>query len=135
MEFIPPERSKRLHNFRLPYLRWGQYIPQGCQATVFRWAAQGSPAGAGGEKSDGLGMSSYGSTPHGYHSQEVEFLCTAVVNGIETGNGWSYISCWKCYRKLQRGFSAFTCSAYQADNAVVVVRYRVQMNVLDAYNC
>lgn len=49
MEFIPPERSKRLHNFRLPYLRWGQYIPQGCQATVFRWAAQGSPAGAGGE--------------------------------------------------------------------------------------
>lgn len=56
------------------------------------------------------------------HKQAVEFICTAVVNGIETGNGWCYISCSKYYRKLKLGFLAFTCHAYQDDNAMGIVR-------------
>ncbi|XP_022563546.2 uncharacterized protein LOC106412293 [Brassica napus] len=53
--------------------------------------------------------------------EAVEFICTAVVNGIETGNGWCYISCSKYYRKLKLGISAFTCHAYQDDNAMGIV--------------
>lgn len=54
--------------------------------------------------------------------EAVEFICTAVVNGIETGNRWCYILCLKYYRKLKLGFSALTCHAYQDDNAVGFVR-------------
>ncbi|WZZ88564.1 hypothetical protein YC2023_117143 [Brassica napus] len=41
-----------------------------------------------------------------------EFLCTGVVGGIDTANGWCYISCSKCTRKLQRGLSSFACTAF-----------------------
>ncbi|KAG5385835.1 hypothetical protein IGI04_037305 [Brassica rapa subsp. trilocularis] len=34
----------------------------------------------------------------------VEFICKVVVRGIETSNGWCYIGCSICSRKLNRGF-------------------------------
>ncbi|KAF3530256.1 hypothetical protein DY000_02042130 [Brassica cretica] len=42
--------------------------------------------------------------------QTTEFLFTSKVEAIETTNGWCYISCSKYSRKLQRGFSLFTCN-------------------------
>ncbi|KAF2610455.1 hypothetical protein F2Q70_00011733 [Brassica cretica] len=47
-----------------------------------------------------------------------EFLCTGVVGGIDTANGWCYISCSKCTRKLQRRLSSFACTAFHDENAV-----------------
>ncbi|KAF2596367.1 hypothetical protein F2Q68_00008643 [Brassica cretica] len=42
--------------------------------------------------------------------QTAKFLCTAEVGGIDTTNGWCYFSYSKCYQKLQRGFTSFTCA-------------------------
>ncbi|KAF3535377.1 hypothetical protein F2Q69_00023495 [Brassica cretica] len=50
---------------------------------------------------------------HGFTAspEEPEFLCTAVVDCIDTAHIWCYFSFQKCYRKLQRGFSAVSCYA------------------------
>ncbi|KAG5383326.1 hypothetical protein IGI04_034796 [Brassica rapa subsp. trilocularis] len=37
--------------------------------------------------------------------QAIEFLCKAKIASLETTNGWCYISCAKCSKKLQRGNS------------------------------
>ncbi|KAF3536028.1 hypothetical protein F2Q69_00020272 [Brassica cretica] len=42
--------------------------------------------------------------------QTAKFLYTADVGGIDTTNGWCYFSYSKCYQKLQRGFTSFTCA-------------------------
>lgn len=33
--------------------------------------------------------------------QAIEFLCKAKIASLETKNGWCYISCAKCSKKLQ----------------------------------
>ncbi|KAF2558668.1 hypothetical protein F2Q68_00016249 [Brassica cretica] len=43
-------------------------------------------------------------------TQTAKFLCTAEVGDIDTTNGWCYFSYSKCYQKLQRGFTSFTCA-------------------------
>ncbi|WZZ51607.1 hypothetical protein YC2023_051714 [Brassica napus] len=53
-----------------------------------------------------------------------EFLCTNKVEATETTNGWCYIFCYKCSRKLQRGFPSFTCT-------IGVVRYCPAASVAD----
>ncbi|KAG2309649.1 hypothetical protein Bca52824_029397 [Brassica carinata] len=44
--------------------------------------------------------------------QTIEFLCRAKIASLEATNGWCYISCAKCSKKLQRGNSSFTCLTY-----------------------
>ncbi|CAH8363779.1 unnamed protein product [Eruca vesicaria subsp. sativa] len=61
--------------------------------------------------------------------QTIEFLCKARIVSLETTNGWCYISCAKCSKKLQQGISSFTCTTCFNANAVGVVRYRVEMLV------
>ncbi|CAN6844111.1 unnamed protein product, partial [Brassica oleracea] len=61
--------------------------------------------------------------------QSIEFLCKARIVSLETTNGWCYISCAKCSKKLQRGISSFTCTTCFNASAVGVVRYRVEMHV------
>ncbi|KAG2244048.1 hypothetical protein Bca4012_014922 [Brassica carinata] len=46
--------------------------------------------------------------PHFLASQVTEFLCTEKVESNETGSGWCYISCSKCYTKLQPYFEIYT---------------------------
>lgn len=61
--------------------------------------------------------------------QAIEFLCKAKIASMETTNGWCYISCAKCSKKLQRGNSSFTCPTCFNASAVGVVRYRVELLV------
>ncbi|KAF3602027.1 hypothetical protein F2Q69_00037077 [Brassica cretica] len=42
--------------------------------------------------------------------QTAKFLCTAEFSDIDTTNGWCYFSYSKCYQKLQRRFTSFTCA-------------------------
>ncbi|WZZ33543.1 hypothetical protein YC2023_016944 [Brassica napus] len=53
--------------------------------------------------------------------QAIEFLCKAKIASLETTNGWCYISCAKCSKKLQRGNSSFTCPTCFNASAVGVV--------------
>ncbi|WZZ27763.1 hypothetical protein YC2023_011164 [Brassica napus] len=58
-------------------------------------------------------------------SQIIEFLCTAKVTGIQQDEGWSYIGCSGCSKKLVREISSFTCLSCNETNAVAALRYRM----------
>ncbi|XP_048601816.1 uncharacterized protein LOC125580762 isoform X1 [Brassica napus] len=64
-------------------------------------------------------------------SQIIEFLCTAKVTGIQQDEGWSYIGCSGCSKKLVREISSFTCLSCNETNAVAALRYRVALAVSD----
>ncbi|CAG7898667.1 unnamed protein product [Brassica rapa] len=44
-------------------------------------------------------------------SQEIDFICAGKVTGVKLDKGWCYVSCSKCFKKLQR--------------------YRVEMSIAD----
>ncbi|XP_013638250.1 PREDICTED: uncharacterized protein LOC106343550 [Brassica oleracea var. oleracea] len=62
-------------------------------------------------------------------SQIIEFLCTAKVTGIQLDDGWCYIGCSGCSKKLVREISSFTCASCNETNAVAALRYRVTLSV------
>ncbi|CAN7094749.1 replication protein A 70 kDa DNA-binding subunit A [Brassica rapa] len=64
-------------------------------------------------------------------SQIIEFLCTAEVTGIQLDDGWCYIGCSGCSKKLIREISSFTCVSCNETNAVAALRYRVKLSVSD----
>ncbi|KAF8096421.1 hypothetical protein N665_0309s0047 [Sinapis alba] len=64
-------------------------------------------------------------------SQIIEFLCTAKVTGIQLEDGWCYIGCSECSKKLVREVSSFTCVSCNETNAIASLRYRVTMSVSD----
>ncbi|CAN6876937.1 unnamed protein product [Brassica oleracea] len=61
----------------------------------------------------------------------IEFLCTAKVTGIQLGDGWCYIGCSLCSKKLIREESSFTCPSCNETNAVAELKYRVAFSVSD----
>ncbi|KAF3542910.1 hypothetical protein DY000_02004459 [Brassica cretica] len=65
-------------------------------------------------------------------SQIIEFLCTAKVTGIDQADGWCYIGCSVCSKKLLRETSSFTCVPCNLTNAVAALRYRVTLSVSDS---
>ncbi|CAH8356247.1 unnamed protein product [Eruca vesicaria subsp. sativa] len=64
-------------------------------------------------------------------SQEADFICAGEVTGIKFDKGWCYVSCSKCFKKLQRSDSSLACSPCNNTNAVGVLRYRVEMSIAD----
>ncbi|KAG2332231.1 hypothetical protein Bca52824_003411 [Brassica carinata] len=46
-------------------------------------------------------------------------------------NGWCYVACSKCSRKLQRTVSTFTCARCANSHAVGALRYRDEMAISD----
>ncbi|WZZ58096.1 probable replication factor A 73 kDa subunit [Brassica napus] len=64
-------------------------------------------------------------------SQIIEFLCTAKVTGIQQDDGWCYIGCSGCSKKLVREISSFTCASCNETNDVAALRYRVTLSVSD----
>ncbi|CAH2051336.1 unnamed protein product, partial [Thlaspi arvense] len=60
-----------------------------------------------------------------------EFLCTAKVVDIQSLNGWNYISCSNCAKKMVKQHSSLSCINCQSPGAVGNVRYRVEMVVND----
>ncbi|XP_024013212.1 uncharacterized protein LOC112087536 [Eutrema salsugineum] len=65
-------------------------------------------------------------------AQAIDFICTSKVIDIQTQNGWCYVSCPKCSKKLVRRNSTFTCYVCHNPNAVGVIRYRVELVVCDS---
>ncbi|CAH2064688.1 unnamed protein product, partial [Thlaspi arvense] len=63
--------------------------------------------------------------------KEAEFLCTATVVDILSTNGWSYISCSKCAKKMTREQTTLTCNNCHSIDAVGDVKYRVELVVDD----
>ncbi|KAL0865147.1 hypothetical protein Bca101_044265 [Brassica carinata] len=63
--------------------------------------------------------------------QIIEFLCTAKVTEIQLGDGWSYIGCSLCSKKLIREETSFTCPSCNETNAVAELKYRVVLSVSD----
>ncbi|KAF3538136.1 hypothetical protein F2Q69_00025341 [Brassica cretica] len=64
--------------------------------------------------------------------QIIEFLCTAKVTEIQLDEGWSYIGCSVCSKKLTREETSFACVPCNETNAVAKLRYRVILSVSDA---
>ncbi|CAH8327168.1 unnamed protein product [Eruca vesicaria subsp. sativa] len=64
--------------------------------------------------------------------QIIEFLCTAKVTEIQKDEGWCYIGCSKCSKKLIREETSFTCVHCNESNPVAELRYRVILCVSDA---
>ncbi|WZZ59972.1 hypothetical protein YC2023_060079 [Brassica napus] len=63
--------------------------------------------------------------------QIIEFLCTAKVTGIQLDDGWCYIGCSLCSKKLIREESSFTCPSCNETNAVAELKNRVVFSVSD----
>lgn len=64
--------------------------------------------------------------------QIIEFLCTAKVTEVKQDEGWCYIGCSVCSKKLNREETSFTCVSCNQTNAVAELRYRVVLSVSDA---
>ncbi|CAN6925283.1 uncharacterized protein LOC106393717 [Brassica napus] len=64
-------------------------------------------------------------------SQEIDFICAGKVTGVKLDKGWCYVSCSKCFKKLQRSVSSLTCMSCNNTSAVGVLRYRVEMSIAD----
>ncbi|KAF2618975.1 hypothetical protein F2Q68_00039852 [Brassica cretica] len=63
--------------------------------------------------------------------QIIEFLCTAKVTEIQLDEGWCYIGCSTCSKKLIREETSFTCVPCNETNAVAKLKYRVILSVSD----
>ncbi|KAL0688251.1 hypothetical protein Bca4012_087928 [Brassica carinata] len=55
-------------------------------------------------------------------SQEIDFICAGKVTGVKLDKGWCYVSCSKCFKKLQRSVSSLTCMSCNNTSAVGVLR-------------
>ncbi|KAF3499707.1 hypothetical protein F2Q69_00041159 [Brassica cretica] len=55
----------------------------------------------------------------------------AEVTSLQSEKGWCYIGCSKCAKKLQRDETSFTCLSCDRENAMGVLRYRVEFSVAD----
>ncbi|WZZ42293.1 hypothetical protein YC2023_038552 [Brassica napus] len=54
--------------------------------------------------------------------QIIEFLCTAKVIGIQLDDGWCYIGCSLCSKKLIREETSFNCPSCNETNAVAELK-------------
>ncbi|CAH2061019.1 unnamed protein product, partial [Thlaspi arvense] len=64
-------------------------------------------------------------------TQEADFVCKARVVGVLQRNGWSYISCAACSRKLSRSGTDLKCNKCVSQKVTGVPRYRVELAVDD----
>lgn len=64
-------------------------------------------------------------------TQEADFLCKArIVGGIQE-NGWSFVSCTGCHKKLVRRGTSLSCTRCVTSDVTGVVRFRVELAVDD----
>ncbi|WZZ35327.1 hypothetical protein YC2023_018728 [Brassica napus] len=66
-------------------------------------------------------------------SQEIDFICAGKVTGVKLDKGWCYVSCSKCFKKLQRSVSSLTCLSCNNTSAVGVLRYVLTLSGLIIY--
>ena len=65
--------------------------------------------------------------------QEIDFICAGKVTGVKLDKGWCYVSCSKCFKKLQRSVSSLTCLSCNNTSAVGVLRYVLTLSGLIIY--
>ncbi|KAL0835044.1 hypothetical protein Bca101_086933 [Brassica carinata] len=54
-------------------------------------------------------------------TQEPDFLCKALVVGVNQENGWFFISCTKCHKKLERSGTSLSCSRCVTSDVTAVL--------------
>ncbi|CAN6832531.1 unnamed protein product [Brassica oleracea] len=64
-------------------------------------------------------------------TQEAEFICKARVLEVLQQNGWSFISCTGCSRKLDQSGNSLRCNRCVNANVTGVIKYRVELSVDD----
>ncbi|XP_020885057.1 replication factor A protein 1 [Arabidopsis lyrata subsp. lyrata] len=67
-------------------------------------------------------------------TQDADFLCNAKVLNVLQKNGWSYVSCTGCNRKLDKVGNALRCSKCVSSSVTGVVKYRVELAVHDGHD-
>ncbi|KAG2296257.1 hypothetical protein Bca52824_042926 [Brassica carinata] len=60
-------------------------------------------------------------------TQEADFLCKARIVGVLHENGWSFVACTGCNRKLERIGTSLSCNRCVTDAVTGVVRFRVEL--------
>ncbi|XP_024004957.1 uncharacterized protein LOC18030405 [Eutrema salsugineum] len=51
-----------------------------------------------------------------------EVKCIAKIEGISARNGWHYVSCGKCSKKLTRSTTTFVCNSCNNPNAIGIIK-------------
>ncbi|EFH38632.1 hypothetical protein ARALYDRAFT_920829 [Arabidopsis lyrata subsp. lyrata] len=74
------------------------------------------------------------SSPIYQKTQDADFLCNAKVLNVLQKNGWSYVSCTGCNRKLDKVGNALRCSKCVSSSVTGVVKYRVELAVHDGHD-
>nr|VDD24960.1 unnamed protein product [Brassica oleracea] len=64
-------------------------------------------------------------------TQEAEFICKARVLEVLQQNGWSFVSCTGCSRKLDQSGNSLCCNRCVNANVTGVIKYRVELSVDD----
>ncbi|CDY40309.1 BnaA10g27590D [Brassica napus] len=64
-------------------------------------------------------------------TQEADFLCKARIVGVIQENGWSFVACTGCNKKLERSGTSLSCNRCVTDAVTGVVRFRVELAVDD----
>ncbi|KAF2567493.1 hypothetical protein F2Q68_00027341 [Brassica cretica] len=64
-------------------------------------------------------------------TQEAEFICKARVLEVLQQNGWSFISCTGCSRKLDQSGNSLRCNRCVNANVTGVIKYRIELSVDD----
>ncbi|KAL0662051.1 hypothetical protein Bca4012_098888 [Brassica carinata] len=70
-------------------------------------------------------------------TQEADFLCKAQIVGVIQENGWFFVSCTGCHKKLEKRGTSLDCSRCATSdvtgvvNPLLNVRFRVELAVDD----
>ncbi|KAH0861926.1 hypothetical protein HID58_079137 [Brassica napus] len=64
-------------------------------------------------------------------TQEADFLCKARIVCVIPENGWSFVSCTICHKKLERLGTSLNCTRCVTSDVTGVVRFRVELAVDD----
>ncbi|XP_048595665.1 uncharacterized protein LOC106354889 [Brassica napus] len=64
-------------------------------------------------------------------TQEADFICKGRVVEVMQQNGWSYVSCTGCSRKLEKFGTSLRCTRCINPNITGVIKYRVELLVDD----
>ncbi|KAL0900348.1 hypothetical protein Bca101_084309 [Brassica carinata] len=63
--------------------------------------------------------------------QEADFICKGRVVEVMQQNGWSFVSCTGCSRKLEKFGTSLHCNRCVNPIATGVIKYRVELLVDD----
>ncbi|CAN6815122.1 unnamed protein product [Brassica oleracea] len=76
-------------------------------------------------------LNSFISSSNEQQTQEVDFLCNARIVCVIPENGWSFVSCTGCHKKLERLGTSLNCTRCVTSDVTGVVRFRVELAVDD----